>query len=238
MGALLHPRQCLHEAAPYRPFVLTSPPPPARRLTIQPDANVCIVDVATNAARWCARAVSAPTGAYFLLLGDDGSACVHAGTYGTPTASQETMWCSPAAPAPTAPMRRIPGGVVFNHTVGTVISKCSFTKMGGAGLDIHGGSQHNSVSGIYAADISGSAIQVGGIEPCPACPTCGIAPNGTPFPAGVCPTTLPSPSLDLNNTIVDSVIAGQSALNLVNRLNLVNLVYAHRPGQPHMPRCT
>lgn len=55
-------------------------------------------------------------------------------------------------------------------------------------MDLYGGAQHNLISGVFASDISASALQIGSTDPCPACPTCGIAKNGTENPAGLCPT--------------------------------------------------
>jgi hypothetical protein len=56
-------------------------------------------------------------------------------------------------------------GVRVNQTTETLIVNCIFSHMGGAGLDIYGASQHTSVSGCFAHDISGTAIQFGGIDP-------------------------------------------------------------------------
>lgn len=197
-GAQKHPPYC------------NQPSPAGYELVIHTgsDGNVCIVDIAAGTTRWCARSVSAPVGDYHLLLGDDGSTCIHSGRYGTHNAQNTSLWCAPMpSPGDATPLRRIPAGVVFNKTTGTTITNCSFSQMGGAGLDLYGGSQHNHISSCYAYDISGSAMQIGGVEPCPACPTCGIAKNGSVNPDGLCPTTLPSPELDLNNSILDSVFA-------------------------------
>ena len=87
-----------------------------------------------------------------------------------------------------------------------------FSHMGGAGLDVFGASQHTRVSGNFAYDISATAIQFGGIDPCPACPAahtpCGVnAPGSTKYSGTTCPTQLPSQSLDLNLSFTDNVIA-------------------------------
>jgi hypothetical protein len=66
--------------------------------------------------------------------------------------------------------------------------------MGGAGLDLYGGSQNGVIAGCLAADISGTAIQVGGILPCPACPLC-----------AVCPDVI-TDAVDFNVSISDTVI--------------------------------
>ena len=98
------------------------------------DGNLCTVDTSAKKVLWCARGVPAPVGPYHLLLGDDGSACIHAGTWGTPTATNATLWCSPAAPthAPTRALSRIPGGVVLHGVTHSVVTGCSFLHMGGA----------------------------------------------------------------------------------------------------------
>ena len=180
------------------------------------DVNLCVQDTQTKTNRWCALPDAAgsaapPSTDAYLMLGDDGSICLHAGKYVTgDSAAHATLWChaSPGGGAGAGVVsKQIPAGVRLNNTVNTVITRCTFAHMGGAGLDLYGGSQHTAVTGSYAHDISGTAIQFGGIVPCPACPTklpCGVS-AGTSGTS--CPTTLPSPVLDLNLTFTDNVIA-------------------------------
>ena len=178
-------------------------------------ANLCVHDTATNTDRWCALAsasasasTTTPTGPHHMMLADDGSICIHAGTFSS-TSTHATIWCHVppgASPSGTA-LSQIPAGVQLSHTTNSLISKCSFAHMGGAGLDVYGASQHTRVAGCYAHDISGTAIQFGGTVPCPACPTtepCGVS-KGTS--GTTCPTALPSPKIDLNLSFVDNVVA-------------------------------
>ena len=178
--------------------------------------NLCVQDTRTKTNRWCALPNAAGTAApsstdAYLMLGDDGSICLHAGKYvAGDTSAHATLWChaSPGGGSSNPVVsKQIPAGVRLNNTVNTVISRCTFAHMGGAGLDLYGGSQHSAVTSCYAHDISGTAIQFGGTVPCPACPTklpCGVT-SGTSGTS--CPTTLPSPLLDLNLTFTDNVIA-------------------------------
>ena len=124
-------------------------------------------------------------------VGDDGSWCIHLGTY---PGSNKTVWCKTAGD-PTATLQPIPGGVRFNHSTRVSITTCGFRHMGGAGLDVAGGSQHVRVAGCLFADVGGSAIQVGGTNPCP---------QG-PGPGYVCPETI-TPDIDYNVTITDTAV--------------------------------
>ena len=199
--------------------------------TLGPGA-LCIRDMATGADQWCAstpaKLDSLALGAqgtlatrldddysYHLMLADDGSICIHAGTYSAsePDASHATVWCKlppwNRGPhglwrEPDRTLTRVPAGVSFKRTVNTVIERCSFAHMGGAGLDIFGASQHSRVSGCFVHDVSGSGMQFGGVDPCPAYPTkrpCGLGNHSTATSAHVtvsgipCPTDLPSPKL-------------------------------------------
>ena len=177
--------------------------------------NLCVQDTAAKTNRWCALPASGPAAPpskdYHAMLGDDGSICLHAGKYTAGAADpQASVWCANlggAGSVAAATTKQIPAGLRFNNTVNTVLSRCSFAHMGGAGLDIYGASQHTTVTGCYAHDISGTAIQFGGISPCPACPTklpCGVS-AGTSGKS--CPIALPEPKLDLNLSFYDNVIA-------------------------------
>lgn len=46
------------------------------------------------------------------------------------------------------------------HSKRVTIRKAAFRRMGGAGLDVFGGSQHVTVTGCLVSDVSGSGIQV------------------------------------------------------------------------------
>lgn len=178
--------------------------------------NLCVQDTRAKTNRWCAlpdadKSASPPSTDAYLMLGDDGSICLHAGTYvAGDHSAHASLWChdGPSGGASSTEVsKQIPAGVRLNNTVNTVITRCTFAHMGGAGLDIYGGSQHSMVTGCYAHDISATAIQFGGTVPCPACPTklpCGVA-KGTSGTS--CPTTLPSPLLDFNLSFADNVIS-------------------------------
>jgi hypothetical protein len=56
-----------------------------------------------------------------------------------------------------------PANVVLHAAKGVRFERCTFTQLGGAGLDIEFGSQNNVVSGCTFFDISGSAIQIGDV---------------------------------------------------------------------------
>jgi hypothetical protein len=54
-----------------------------------------------------------------------------------------------------------PANVVCHAVKSIGFDRCTFTRLGGAGLDIEFGSQDNAVTGCRFADISGSGIQIG-----------------------------------------------------------------------------
>jgi len=56
-----------------------------------------------------------------------------------------------------------PANVVLHAAKAIRFERCTFTRLGGAGLDIEGGSQDNVVAGCRFHDISGSAIQIGDV---------------------------------------------------------------------------
>lgn len=56
-----------------------------------------------------------------------------------------------------------PANVVVDTAHGVKFEKCTFSALGGAGLDVQGGAQNNLVSGCRFDDISGSGIQIGDI---------------------------------------------------------------------------
>lgn len=57
-----------------------------------------------------------------------------------------------------------PGNIVINAGRGMHFEGCTFTALGGAGLDFSTGSQSNVVIGCRFDDISGNGIQVGGVS--------------------------------------------------------------------------
>jgi hypothetical protein len=59
---------------------------------------------------------------------------------------------------------RMPANVVFQTVQSIRLEGDNFTHLGGAGLDLYGGSQNNVVIGNTFADISGSGLQIGDIS--------------------------------------------------------------------------
>ncbi len=57
-----------------------------------------------------------------------------------------------------------PANVVLHAAKAIRFERCTFTRLGGAGLDIETGSQDNVVAGCRFNDISGSAIQIGDVQ--------------------------------------------------------------------------
>jgi len=58
-----------------------------------------------------------------------------------------------------------PANVVLHAARSIHFERCTFTRLGGAGLDIECGSSENIVSGCHFHDISGSAVQIGDVLP-------------------------------------------------------------------------
>ena len=56
-----------------------------------------------------------------------------------------------------------PANVVRHAAQGLRFERCTFTRLGGAGLDVEFGSQDNVISGCRFHDISGTAVQVGDV---------------------------------------------------------------------------
>ncbi|NUQ63189.1 MAG: right-handed parallel beta-helix repeat-containing protein [Pirellulales bacterium] len=56
-----------------------------------------------------------------------------------------------------------PANVVCHAAKGLRFERCTFTRLGGAGIDIEFGSQGNTVSGCRFFDISGTAVQMGDV---------------------------------------------------------------------------
>jgi len=57
-----------------------------------------------------------------------------------------------------------PANIVCRHAEGITFDRCTFTRLGGAGVDIEQGSRHCRVTGCHFCDISGSAIQIGDVR--------------------------------------------------------------------------
>lgn len=56
-----------------------------------------------------------------------------------------------------------PANIICHAAHGIRFERCTFTRLGGAGIDIEYGSQDNVISGCHFYDISGTAIQVGDV---------------------------------------------------------------------------
>ena len=56
-----------------------------------------------------------------------------------------------------------PAGVICHAAKSICFERCTFTRFGGAGLDVEYGSQENRIVGCHFYDIAGSAIQIGDI---------------------------------------------------------------------------
>ena len=56
-----------------------------------------------------------------------------------------------------------PASVVCHAAKSVHFERCTFTQLGGAGLDIEFGSQENVISGCHFYDISGTAVQIGDV---------------------------------------------------------------------------
>jgi hypothetical protein len=59
--------------------------------------------------------------------------------------------------------RKSPANVVVDAAQGVRFERCTFTALGGAGLDLQNGAQSNIVVGCRFADISGNGIQIGDV---------------------------------------------------------------------------
>jgi hypothetical protein len=57
-----------------------------------------------------------------------------------------------------------PANVVCRAAKGLRFERCTFTRLGGAGIDVEFGSQDNVISGCHFHDISGTAVQVGDVQ--------------------------------------------------------------------------
>lgn len=78
---------------------------------------------------------------------------------------------------------RSPGAVVVTRAKGIGFERCTFTKLGGAGVDLHLGTRESTVRGCVFDDISGTGINIGGYDMI---------------------TDINSPNLAVNNSVVNS----------------------------------
>lgn len=56
-----------------------------------------------------------------------------------------------------------PANIVLHAAQSVVFERCTFTRLGGAGIDVECGSRDNTINGCHFYDISGSAIQIGDV---------------------------------------------------------------------------
>jgi hypothetical protein len=100
--------------------------------------------------------------------GPDGFAQMQADwTLTGPNATSTEGTCSYSTPpgsCPFASWTRTPANVVLTGAHDVVVSGNTFSHLGGAGLDIYSGSQHNLVQGNEFTDIAASAIQLGATD--------------------------------------------------------------------------
>jgi hypothetical protein len=100
--------------------------------------------------------------------GPDGFAQMQADwTLTGPHASSTQGTCNystPAGSCPFASWTRTPANVVLTGAHDVVVSGNTFSHLGGAGLDVYSGSQHNLVQGNEFTDIAASAIQLGATD--------------------------------------------------------------------------
>jgi hypothetical protein len=60
-------------------------------------------------------------------------------------------------------LRKSPANIVCHKSNGLRFERCTFTRLGGAGIDLEFGAQNNEIVGCHFFDISGSAIQIGDV---------------------------------------------------------------------------
>lgn len=60
--------------------------------------------------------------------------------------------------------RRSPAAILLRYAENVQFERCTFTQLGSAGVDIELGSRRNRLVGCHFYDISGSAIQIGGVD--------------------------------------------------------------------------
>lgn len=63
-----------------------------------------------------------------------------------------------------AEFEKTPGGVILSYVDNTIFERCSFSHMGGSGIDIQSGSRGNVILGAKVYDISANGIQIGDVQ--------------------------------------------------------------------------
>jgi hypothetical protein len=85
----------------------------------------------------------------------------------TGTGAYATQGLCGQAPGGTCPFgawTKAPGNVSFHHAKGIRFTGDAFVHLGAAGLDLGDGTQHALVKGCVFTDISGSGVQLGGVD--------------------------------------------------------------------------
>ncbi len=59
---------------------------------------------------------------------------------------------------------RSPGALTLEHCQNIFFQNCSFSKFGGAGIDLYEGARYCTIEGCTFDDLSGTAVNIGGIE--------------------------------------------------------------------------
>ncbi|NLX13479.1 MAG: hypothetical protein GXY44_07480 [Phycisphaerales bacterium] len=76
---------------------------------------------------------------------------------------KEPMWRGDHVTALHNEQIKSPANVVCHAAKGLRFERCTFTRLGAAGIDVEFGSQNNIIAGCRFYDISGSAIQIGDV---------------------------------------------------------------------------
>jgi hypothetical protein len=58
---------------------------------------------------------------------------------------------------------KTPGAVILSHAQNVTFERCTFTHIGGSGVDFQLGAQNDTISGGHFQDISASAVQIGDV---------------------------------------------------------------------------
>ena len=100
------------------------------RLVVTASGNLCVKDTASDTNRWCAlkqpqaaAVISArgggDDGRFYMMLADDGSICLHAGSYTATAPANTTLWChviDKGGKVPSKGLKQIPGAVRIRNT--------------------------------------------------------------------------------------------------------------------------
>ena len=60
---------------------------------------------------------------------------------------------------------RSPGAIIVEYSENIGFENCTFTKFGGAGIDLYDGTADCQISGCIFDDLSGTAVNIGGVDP-------------------------------------------------------------------------